>query len=72
MSLTSRLSSSFSQESPPNAAIQSAQLGFTETEYEVNGTRQMTMKGPMKAKTLEDLDDELKRPPYEHVSIFPA
>lgn len=64
MSLTSRLSSFFSQES---SVSEPQRNGYAEADFDLDGARQNKRLRTMENLEEEEVDIELKRPPYLHV-----
>ena len=67
MSLISRLSGISSQNLTTEASNASQHV-IAESEYEINETRQNSGRATMEPLPMEEVDQELKRPPYLHVS----
>ncbi|KIV83360.1 hypothetical protein PV11_05392 [Exophiala sideris] len=66
MSLTGRLSNLFSQDSSSGDSNQSRRNGYAKPEYDIDGARQIKRQKTMEEPAVEDIDLELKRPPYLH------
>jgi len=71
MSLTSRLSSFFSQGNSSATSIDTAGHGFAEPTLDIvdGGTGPRRRPRTMEPMAEEDIDFELKRPPYLHVCV---
>lgn len=70
MSLTSRLSNWFSQDSSVGNSLEAQRNdAYSGSEFDIDGARQV--KRPRTMETLEEaeVDVELKRPPYLHVCL---
>ncbi|KIW14135.1 hypothetical protein PV08_06916 [Exophiala spinifera] len=66
MSATSRLSNLFSQDSTRRDSVQIQRNGSAESEFEIDSARQIKRQRTMEKLAEEEIDDELKRPPYLH------
>lgn len=67
MSLTARLSNLFSQDNSSGDSSQSQRNGYATPEFDLDGARQVKRQRTMEGLADEDIDIELKRPPYLHV-----
>ncbi len=80
MSLTSRLSNWFSQDSSIGASLEAQRNdAYSESTFDIDGARQIKRPRTMERLAEEEVDLELKRPPYlqvrvefdaQHASIF--
>jgi len=66
MSLTSRLSNLFSQDSSAGDTVKSQRNGYAEPDFDLDGARQIKRPRTMEKLAEEEIDHELKRPPYLH------
>ena len=71
MSLTSRLSSLFSQDTSGGTSIETHRNGYAEPDVDFDGPRQNKRPRTMEKLAEEEVDFELKRPPYIHVGAHP-
>jgi hypothetical protein len=67
MSLTSRLSNLFSQDSSAGDPQESQRNGYAGPDFDLDGARQIKRQRTMEKLGEEEIDHELKRPPYLHV-----
>jgi hypothetical protein len=68
MSLASRLSGIFLQDHPTKSS-NTSQHAAAESRHEIDGTRQNSRLGNMDTAAAGEIDEELRRPPYLHVSL---
>jgi hypothetical protein len=68
MSLTSRLSNWFSQDSSVGTSLGAQHNdGYAESDFDIDGARQIKRPRTMERLAEEEVDLDLKRPPYTHV-----
>ncbi len=65
--LASRLSNLFSQDSSAGDTVKSQRNGYAEPDFDLDGARQIKRPRTMEKLAEEEIDHELKRPPYLHV-----
>ena len=70
MSLTSRLSNWFSHDSSVGTSLEAQHNDvYSESTFEIDGARQIKRPRTMERLAEEEVDIELKRPPYSQVRI---
>ena len=67
MSLTSRLFGLFSQDTSGGTSLETHRNGYAEPDLDFDGPRQNKRPRTMEKLAEEEVDFELKRPPYVHV-----
>lgn len=70
MSLTSRLSNWFTQDGSVRLSLEAQRNdGYSDSDTDIDGARQIKRLRTMEKLGEEEVDIELKRPPYIHVRV---